>query len=63
MGRKISAPQTMSYSTNKKVWYKKNKEPNSKRAGFIMQKGHNTAMINREKGNSILVPKKAPGRI
>ena len=24
-------------------------------AEFIMQKGHNTAMINRKKGNSILV--------
>ena len=41
----------MSYSTNEKVWYKKNKESNPE---FIMQKGHNTAIINRENGKSIL---------
>ena len=44
----------MSYFTNEKVWYKKNKESNPERAGFIIQKGHNTAIINREKGYSIL---------
>ena len=44
----------MSYSTNEKVWYKKNKEWNPERAEFIMQKGHNTPIINREKANSIL---------
>ena len=45
---------TMSYSTNENVWYKKNKESNSEREEFITQKGHNTVIINREKGNSIL---------
>ena len=50
MGRQIRALLTMSYSTNEKVWYKKNKESNPERAEFIMQKGHNTAIINREKG-------------
>ena len=54
MGRQIRAPLTMSYSTNKKVWYKKNKESNPDRAEFIVQKGHNTAIINREKGNGAL---------
>ena len=44
----------MLYSTNEKVWYKKNKESNPERAEFIMQKGHNTVIINKEKGNSIL---------
>ena len=44
----------MSYSTKEKVLYKKNKESNPERAEFIIQKGHNTAIINREKGNSIL---------
>ena len=45
----------MSYSTNEKVWYKKNnKESNPERVEFIMQKGHNTAIINKEKRNSIL---------
>ena len=39
---------------SEKVWYKKNKESNLERAEFIMQKGHGTATINREKGNSIL---------
>ena len=62
MGRQISAPITMSYSTNEKVWYKKNKESNPERAELIIQKSHNTAIINREKGNRILAheDKKGP---
>ena len=51
MRRQIRAPLTMSYSTNERVWYKKNKESNRERAAFIMQKGHKTAIINREKRN------------
>ena len=43
----------MSNSTNEKMWYKKNKESSPERAEFIMQKGYNTAIINREKGNSV----------
>ena len=43
----------MSHSTNEKMWYKKNKKLDAGWAEFIMQKGHNTAIINREKGNSI----------
>ena len=39
---------------NEKMWYKKNKESNPERTEFIMQKGHNTAIMIREKGNSIL---------
>ena len=54
MRRQIRAPLTMSYYTNEKVWYKKNKESNLERAEFIIQKDHNTAIINRAKGNSIL---------
>ena len=54
MGRQIRVPLTISYSTNEKMWYKTNKESNPERAQFIMQKGHNSAIINREKGNSIL---------
>ena len=46
MGRQIRAPLTMTYSTNEKVWYKKNKESNPERAEFIMQK--------ERKRNSIL---------
>ena len=38
----------MSYSTNEKVWYKKNKESNPETAEFVMQKGHNTVIINRK---------------
>ena len=49
----IRAPFIM-YSTNKKMCYKKYKESNPERAEFIMQKGHNTAIINRKKGNCIL---------
>ena len=44
----------MTYSTNEKMWYKKNKESNLERAEFIMQKDHNTAIINWGKGNSVL---------
>ena len=54
-GKQIRAPLTMWYSTNEKVWYKKNQESNPERAEFIMQKGYTTAIINREKGNSIYV--------
>ena len=54
MGRQIRAPLKMSYSRNENVLYKKNPESNPERAEFIMQKGHSTAIINREKGNSIL---------
>ena len=53
MGRQIWALLMISYSTNDKVWYKKNKESNPQKAEFIMQKGHYTAIINREKGNCI----------
>ena len=35
------------------MWYK-NKESNLERAEFIMRRSHNTAQINRKKGNSIL---------
>ena len=44
----------MSYSTNEKALHKKNKESNSERAEVFIQKGQNTAIINREKGNSAL---------
>ena len=37
------------------MWHKKNKESNPEKAEFIMQKGHSEAIINREKGNSILI--------
>ena len=36
------------------MWYKKNKESNLERADLILQKGNNTAIINREKVNNIL---------
>ena len=63
-GRQIRAPLIMSYSTNEKMWYKKNKESNPERAEF-MQKGHNTAIINKKKkGEQYISPcrsNKAPG--
>ena len=45
----------MSYSANEKCGTKRTKNQIQKRAEFIMQKSHNTAIINWEKGNSILV--------
>ena len=56
IGRQIRAPLTMPYSTNEKVWYKKDKESNPERVEFIMQKGHNTDIINREKGELCISP-------
>ena len=38
MGRQIRALLIMSYSTNEKVWYKKNKESNPERAEFYHAK-------------------------
>ena len=35
------------------MWYTKNQKSNPERAEFIMQKGRNTAIIKREKGNSV----------
>ena len=54
MGKQLRAPQMMTYSTNEKGRYKKNKDSNPERAEFIMQKSHNRAIINREKGNCML---------
>lgn len=54
MGRQIRALLTMSYSTSEKMWYKKSKVADTEGAEFIMQKGHNTAIINRENGDSVL---------
>ncbi len=41
------------------MWYKKNKESNPESAELIMQKGHNTAIINREKGDQNYTPGKS----
>ena len=49
MGRQIRS-LLMMCSANENVCYEKNKE----REEFTMQKGHNTAIINREKRDSIL---------
>ena len=53
MRRQIRALLTMSYSTNEKMWYKKNKESNLEKTEFIMQKGHNTVLINGENENRV----------
>ena len=47
MGRQIRALLTMSYYTSEKKKYKKNEESNPERAEFIMQKGHNSAIIEK----------------
>ena len=48
MGRQISAPITMSFATGEKVWYKRNKEAEPERAKFILQKGQNTAGLEKK---------------
>lgn len=47
MERQIS-PLTMSYSTNEKMWYKKDKVASFERANFIMQRRHNTTIISKK---------------
>ena len=53
MGKQIQSPITMSYSTNEKTWYKKHKDTPPKRVNFVMQKRHNTALINKNKRNML----------
>ena len=48
MGRQIRSPITMSFSTNQRMWYKKNKDASTEKAYFIMQKGNNTALVATE---------------
>ena len=38
MDRQIRAPITMAFSTNESEWYKKEKESNSEKANFVVQK-------------------------
>ena len=55
MGRQIRALLAISYSTNKKNVVQKEQRIKSRQDRiFIMQKGHNTVIIKRKKGNSIL---------
>ena len=48
-GRQIKAPVTMSFATEEKVWYKRNKE--RERAKFIQQKGQSTAVLEKRAAN------------
>ena len=53
MGRQIRALITMSSSTNESVWYKKDKNSNSEKVNFVVQKGHNIAILMKN-GQNIL---------
>ena len=48
MGRQIRAPITISFATEEKVWYKRNKEAEQERVKFILQKGQNTAVQEKK---------------
>ena len=48
MGRQIRAPITMSFATEEKVWYKRNKKAEPERAKFILQKGQNMAVLEKK---------------
>ena len=37
-GREIRVPITMSFSTKENVWYRKDKESNSEKAKFLLEK-------------------------
>ena len=42
----------MSFAPEEKVWYKRNKETEPKRVKFILQKGQNTAVLQKKKKGS-----------
>ena len=49
MGRQIRALVTMSFTTEEKVRYKWNKEAEPEKEKFILQKGQNTAVLEKKK--------------
>ena len=49
IGRKIRAPITMSFTTEEKIWYKRNKEAEPERMKFILQKGQNTSVLEKKR--------------
>ena len=51
MGRQIRAPIPISFATEEKVWYKRNKEAEPERAKFILRKGQNTAVLKKKWGS------------
>ena len=53
MGRQIRALITMSFATKGKVWYKINKEAEPGRAKFILQKGKNTTVLEKQRATNI----------
>ena len=68
MGKQIRAStnDVVIPQIKKSVVQKRNKESNRERAEFIIQKGHNTAIINTERGNSVLAHAnqiRSPGQI
>ena len=53
IGRQIRAQITMSFATEEKFWYKRNKEAEPERSKAILQKEQNTAVLEK-KGQPIL---------
>ena len=53
MGKQIRAPIIMSFATEEKVWYERNKEAGLERAKFILQKGQNTAVLEKKRATNI----------
>ena len=49
MDRQIRAPIIMSFATEEKVWYRRNKEAEPERGKFILQKGQNTAVLEKKR--------------
>ena len=43
----------MSFATEEKVWYKRNKEAEPERAKFILEKEQNTAILEKKKAANI----------
>ena len=54
MCRQTRATITMTFVTEEKVWCKRNKEAEPDRAKFILQKGHNTAVLGKKRATSII---------
>ena len=42
-------PVTMSFSTKENIWYRKDKKSNPEKTKFLLQKGHNTAILEKKR--------------
>ena len=53
IGRQIRAPIIMLFATEENVWNKRNKEAESERAKFILQRWENTVVLEKKRAANI----------